>query len=107
MSEAQAKKVFLKQAKPFFRRFEAEHKKDVNRKPGYLRRSIKQQTFGISAKVTATTPPAFVAEFEDLFRGRQSVTVPILFTLPPGFENGRDLNDAAQLVNFKKFCEGK
>lgn len=104
MSEKQAKKVFLKQAKPFFRRFEAEHKKDANRAFG---RRIKRQTFGIAAQVIAATPPAFVAEFEDLFRGKQKITVPILFALPVGFEKGAQLNDAAQLVNFKKFCEGK
>lgn len=104
MSEKQAKKVFLKQAKPFFRRFEAEHKKDV-KWTGYRR--IKRQTFDIAAQVIAANPPVFVAEFEDLFRGKQKITVPILFALPVGFANGAQLNDAAQLINFKKFCEDK
>lgn len=96
MSEAQAKKVFLKQAKPFFKRYEIERT-----------RKNKRQARTSNFKARVETGPVFVAEYEDLFRGRMTMRVPILFTLPLGFEAGRKFTDAADFDNFKKYCEGK
>lgn len=102
MTEKQAKKIFLKQAAPFLRRYRTEQK----RKPA---RRIRRATTDFKASVLTAgeKSPVFAASFHDVVRGPVSLRVPILFDLPPGFENGRDLSDAAQLVNFKKFCEGK
>jgi len=97
MSEKEAKKIFLKQAKPFFKRYEAE----TARKNARQRRS-----FDFHAIVELGPVPCFAAKYEDLFRGVVSMRVPILFTLPLGFEKGFKFTDAATLANFKKYCEG-
>lgn len=98
MSEKQAKAAFLKQAKPFLKRYETERTRKNKR---------QMKTTGFKASITPSPAPFFVAEHEDIFRGRMTMRVPILFTLPPGFAAGRKFTDAADFANFKKYCEGK
>lgn len=98
MTEAQAKKVFLKQAKPFFKRYAAEQKRKT-------RRNAKTSEF--RAGITPSPAPQFSASYKDLFRGVMTMRVPILFTLPPGFESGFKFTSASEFENFKKYCEDK
>ena len=105
MSEKEAKKVFLKQAKPFFKRYETE----VNARTASRRRRPKTTHFKaqVHAWAGAIGTPFFAAEFHDVVRGPVSLRVPILFTLPVGFERGFKFTSASEFENFKKYCEEK
>ena len=106
MSEKQAKKVFLKQAKPFFRRYETER---ARKNPG--RNNTRRATLDFKAKIHAWAGaikiPFLEASFHDVVRGPVSLRVPILFTLPVGFERGFKFTSESEFDNFKKFCEDK
>ena len=100
MSEKEAKKVFLKQAKPFFKRFETEQ----NRKKTHR---MVRRSFGFTAglRTRETGGVEFVGSYEDLFRGRQLMRVPVLFDLP-GVKIG-EFTTKKQFDAFKAICEDK
>ena len=100
MTEKQAKKVFLKQAKPFFRRYDAERK----RKNARLRQSAKFVA-GISGQGAHGSAQFFIASFEDKFRGRQEMHIPILFSLPESYHIGKSFQKESEFDIFRKYCE--
>ena len=102
MTEKQAKKVFLKQAKPFFRRYDAERKR--KRKNARLRQSAKFVA-GISGQGAHGSAQFFIASFEDKFRGRQEMHIPILFSLPEYYFKGKAFQKESEFDAFRKYCE--
>lgn len=102
MTEKQAKKIFLKQAAPFLRRYKTEQK----RKPA---RRIRRATTDFKASVLTAgeKSPVFAASFHDVVRGPVSMRIPILFALPVGFERGFKFTSASEFENFRLYCEGK
>lgn len=70
MSDKEAKKIFLKQAKPYLKRYDAEAKrKNIrNRVSTEFRASIENKTFFCS--------------WVDAIRGRVEIHIPICFNLP-------------------------
>ena len=99
MSEAQAKKVFLKQAKPFLKRYDAERRRKNKRAAATI-----DFNAAVLAEAANENPPVFAAEFTDVVRGRVTLRVPIMFNLPPGYERGFRFTDALQFYNFRIFC---
>ena len=100
MTEKQAKKVFLKQASPFLRRYKTERKRTN------VRRRLTTD-FKASVLIAGEKSPVFAASFHDVVRGPVSLRVPILFALPVGFERGFKFTSASEFENFQLYCEGK
>lgn len=85
MKESEAKKAFLKQAKPFFKRYDAEAKRKV--KYRMVRRSTR-----LTGRLRVENGRCFFdCEWVDLFRGLQKIKIPILFTLPGGIKPENEL----------------
>ena len=104
MSEKEAKKIFLKQAKPFFKRYEQEAARPETRRCFRARKAIDFKA-SVHAWPGAIGTPFFAGSWHDVKFGPMSMRVPILFPLPLGFEKGFKFTDAATLANFKKYCE--
>lgn len=100
MTEKQAKKVFIKQAKPFFRRYDAERKRKNTRT-----RQSSKFVAGISGQGAHGSAQFFIASFEDKFRGRQEMRIPILFSLPENYAIGKSFQKESDFDTFRKYCE--
>lgn len=102
MSEKEAKKVFLKQVKPYTKRLETE-KKRTN--PGYLARN--RQTTGFKAHIVQGNKyPEFVGFYSDRIRGEMQIVVPIAFTLDAEFAPGAKIDSEAKFGRLLSLCEG-
>jgi len=100
MTEKQAKAAFLKQAKPFFRRYDAERKrknKRLQQSSGFVA--------GISGQGAHGSAQFFIASFEDKFRRRQEMHIPILFSLPESYHIGKSFQKESDFDIFRKYCE--
>ena len=99
MNEKQAKAAFLKQVKPFTKRYAAER---ARKNPGRL--DSKRQTKDFAARIAAG--PVFVGEYTDAVRGRMSMFVPILFSLNDEFKPGVKIYDHVTYSRFLSLVEG-
>jgi len=99
MTTKQAKAAFLKQIKPFVKRYETERK----RKNTKNRYGSARQTTDFSARIV--TGPAFLGVYTDKHRGEMSMVVPILFDLDAEFAPGVAINSEAQFRRLLSLCE--
>lgn len=100
MNEKQAKAAFLKQVKPFTKRYETEKK----RKHVLLRGTRARRTTEFKAHIDAG--PVFVGTYTDKHRGEMSMIVPILFTLSHEFKPGVKIDSEAQFSRLLSLAEG-
>lgn len=100
MNEKQAKAAFLKQVKPFTKRYATERKrKNTSNRYGSMR-----QTTEFKAHIDAG--PVFVGTYTDKHRGEMSMIVPILFTLSHEFKPGVKIDSEAQFSRLLSLAEG-
>lgn len=99
MNEKQAKAAFLKQVKPFTKRYAAERKRK-----NLGRHNVNRQTTEFKARIDAG--PVFVGTYTDKHRGEMSMIVPILFTLTDEFEPGVKIGSEARFSRLLSLAEG-
>jgi hypothetical protein len=118
MTTKQAKAAFLKQIKPFVKRFETERKRyETERKRKRKRKHFifsgprARQTTEFKASIvlawrfSAAPGPAFLGIYTDKHRGEMSMIVPILFDLDAEFAPGVVINSEAQFRRLLSLCE--
>jgi hypothetical protein len=101
MTTKQAKTAFLKQIKPFVKRYETERKRKITEN----RHGSARQTTKFKAHIVQGNKwPEFVGIYSDKHRGEMSMVVPILFDLDAEFAPGVAISDA-QFQRLLSLCE--
>jgi len=107
MTTKQAKAAFLKQIKPFVKRYETERKRKHFTFSGPRARQTTEfkASIVLAWRFSAAPGPAFLGIYTDKHRGEMSMVVPILFDLDAEFAPGVAINSEAQFRRLLSLCK--